>query len=47
VHLVGFTVEPHKYIDVFYIHSDLLHVSANHVAIFRDVKYNVQSHSKL
>jgi hypothetical protein len=26
---------------VVYIHNELLHVSANHVTIFRDVKYKV------
>ena len=29
----------HKYIKISYIHYDLLHVLANHVAIFRVVKY--------
>jgi len=29
-----------------YIHSELLHVSANHLAIFRDVKYTVYVHYK-
>ena len=29
-----------------YIHSALLHVSANHVAIFRELKYEVR-HTKV
>jgi len=28
----------HKYIDIVYTHNELLHVSANRVAIFKDVK---------
>jgi hypothetical protein len=31
-----------KCIETSYIHSALLHVSANHVAIFREVKYEVR-----
>ena len=27
---------------LIYVHNELLHVSANHVAIFRDVNYSVQ-----
>jgi hypothetical protein len=27
-----------------YIHSELLHVLANHLAVFRDVKYAVYVH---
>ena len=29
----------YKYTGIFYVHNELLHVSANHVAVFRDVKY--------
>ena len=31
----------HMYIKMIYIHRELLDVSANHVAIFRDIKYKV------
>ena len=29
------------YIKMIYIHRELLDVSANHVAIFKDIKYKV------
>ena len=31
---------------LFYKHNELLHVSANHVAIFRDVTYKILIHRK-
>jgi hypothetical protein len=32
-----------RYIGI-YIHSDLLHVSAKHVTIFREIKYKERRH---